>query len=59
MDQIWKAAVGVLSTVAPMLATAVGGPLAGYSKERLQALDAQIVERMKRFNEAVQQAEKR
>ena len=29
MDQIWKAAVGVLSTVAPMLATAVGGPLAG------------------------------
>lgn len=29
MDQVWKAAVGVLSTVAPMLATAVGGPLAG------------------------------
>jgi len=29
MDQIWKAAAGVLSTVAPMLATAVGGPLAG------------------------------
>lgn len=29
MDQIWKTAAGVLSTVAPMLATAVGGPLAG------------------------------
>ena len=29
METIWKAAAGVLSTVAPMLATAVGGPLAG------------------------------
>jgi hypothetical protein len=29
MEPIWKAAAGVLSTVAPMLATAVGGPLAG------------------------------
>jgi len=29
MEDFWKGALGVLGTVAPMLATAVGGPLAG------------------------------
>ena len=37
MDQIWKAAVGVLSTVAPMLATAVGGPLAGAATNAIMS----------------------
>lgn len=31
MDEIWKVAKGVLGTVAPTLATAIGGPLAGQA----------------------------